>query len=67
MKFSTNPIEQVKFIFTFYSTIDSKAEKTLQAPCLSKYIIFIPAVVLISSPPASKQTPLPTNATHLSL
>jgi len=46
MKFSTIPTEQVRFIGIFSLTIDSKAERTFVAPCLSRYILFIPAAKL---------------------
>lgn len=64
MKFSANPIEQVIFIFNFYSITALKIPKTLQAPYLSIYIVSINPVGLIFNPPASKVKPLPTKAIY---
>ena len=71
MKFSTNPIDTVRFTLAFCSTRTWKAPKTLQAPCYQETYFssfqlsirdFLPD--LIFKPPASKQTPFPTNAIH---
>lgn len=63
-KFSTKPIETVKFTFNFSFVMLYKALRTDAAPCLSICISLIPAVDLRLRPPESKQTPFPTNEVH---
>lgn len=63
-KFSTKPIETVKFTLRFNLAALYIALKTDAAPCLSICIYLIPEVGFRFSPPESKHTPFPTKDVH---
>ena len=60
--FSTNPINPTTFTGNFNCAIACIAPSTVAAPAMSHFIVNMPSLGLIDSPPESNVTPLPTSA-----
>jgi len=60
--FSTSPISPMTCTGSFRRAMAIVVASTVAAPAMSHFIVSIPSVGLIESPPLSNVTPLPTRA-----